>query len=182
MIPHGLETDLRSILSRPAVVVAVGNALRGDDGFGPAVARTFRDDLPWPVVEAESAPENFLEPILRHDPDTVLILDAAAFGGTPGELRLLRAKDAASGGISTHSGPPARLAHALQRGREREVWILAVQAETVRFGAPMSDPVRLAVNETGRLLSRISASRGHARRGQAVNYHRENLRPDPEWG
>ena len=147
-----MEHRLREILSRPAVIVAVGNALRGDDGFGPAVADALPKDYPVRVIRAGVAPENFLGTIERADPGAVLILDAGHFGGEAGALRLVPASEAQSAAVSTHAVSLALLAEAIQRDRPRAVWLLAVQSQQTSLGAGLSPPVAEAVKRAAEML------------------------------
>ena len=57
--------------------MGIGNRLAGDDGAGSAVAEALRGRTAACVIDAGIAPENHLEPIVRGEPDTILLVDAA---------------------------------------------------------------------------------------------------------
>ena len=47
------------------------------------------------------APENYLEKIVKTQPETVLFIDAINFNGDPGEVRIFNPEEIAAGGLST---------------------------------------------------------------------------------
>lgn len=88
------------------VIIGVGQALRGDDGVGSALARQLAGRLAADallILDAGHAPENFLGPVVRFQPDAVLFLDAARGGGAPGDIVWLRPAEADGRGGSTHA-------------------------------------------------------------------------------
>ncbi len=126
------------------VVVGVGNVLKGDDGVGPAVARALGERFPDRVFDAGSAPENYLGPLRRAEADLVLLVDAADFGGRPGDVRLLGQDDVDGAGIATHAAPLGMVMRALSEELGVETLLLAVQAGHTRLDEPMSDEVTAA--------------------------------------
>jgi len=91
-------------------IVGVGQALRGDDGVGPALAARLAAQLATRlaanallILDASHAPENFLGPVVRFRPDAVLFLDAARGGGAPGDIVWLLPAEADGRGGSTHA-------------------------------------------------------------------------------
>ena len=196
----GLESGLRAALAgRRVVVLGVGNPLRGDDGFGPAVIERLRADcgaVPGsgflvpssttrnqpldnargrePVerepgtrncpafLNAESAPENFAGKIRGEQPEVLLVLDAADFGGSSGELRLLVPGDLVAGGISSHSGSLTMLFDYLRAECGTQGSVLAVQAGAVRRGEGLSAPVDAAVERAAKLVGEalVEAAQG----------------------
>lgn len=72
------------------VVIGVGNELRGDDGFGVAVARRLRARaLPAGVVVRELGTRAFDLALALLEADVAIVVDAVERGGAPGTLRLL---------------------------------------------------------------------------------------------
>lgn len=73
------------------LVVGVGNILRGDDGFGPAVIRRLENEgLPEGVRAVELGIGGIgLVQELMEKYDVLIIVDAATRGGEPGTLYLL---------------------------------------------------------------------------------------------
>ena len=151
-----LLSQLRATCPLPLAVVGVGNSMRADDGFGPAVVAELppRDGLA--LFDAGMAPENWLGPIARAEPRCILVLDAADLGEAPGALRLLAADAVESVGVSTHGLP---LGFFLQMAEQRcgaPTFLLAVQPGCLEMGGEMTEPVRAAA----RLVVNALASLG----------------------
>jgi hydrogenase maturation protease len=68
------------------VVIGVGNAYRGDDGAGLAVVERLHGRVPdgVEVVEMEQEPTRLID--AWDGADSVVVIDAVASGGEPGEL------------------------------------------------------------------------------------------------
>ena len=141
--------------------MGVGHELRGDDAFGPMVARQLAANSPPTalVLDTGSAPENFTGVVRRHKPEVLLVLDAADFGGRVGELRLLKAEAVSTGGFFTHAASLRLLFDYLRAECGTEGVVLAVQAGTVEFSGPMSTPVAEAAGRAAALLTRALAER-----------------------
>ena len=151
-----IESALRAELTgRRVVVLGVGNAMRGDDGFGPAVAARLAGAVAAPVLDGGSAPENLAGVLRRAAPEVLLVLDAADFGGAPGELRLLAANELAAGGPSTHAASLAMLFDYLRAGCGAAGRVLAVQAGSVAMNEGLSAPVAQAAARAVDLLRNL---------------------------
>lgn len=145
--------DELAALDRPIVVLCVGNALRGDDAFGPTVAAKLAHYER--LIEGGTAPENELPRIAKMAPRTVLIVDAVHFGGEPGELRLIAPDHLRSDDLSTHAASIETAAAFLRDACGARTAVLAAQPVSVQFGAVMSAPMRDAVRRVIPLLRSI---------------------------
>jgi len=132
---------LRPILAGPAVLVGVGRAEQGDDGFGPAVVASLRGRTSLPLIDAGAVPENFLVPIASLKPRKVLFLDAADYGAEPGALALLEMDDVGSPG--THKPSLRLVKEFLEQQASARSYLLAVQP-CKGGGAGLSGAVRAA--------------------------------------
>lgn len=139
------------------LILGYGNALRGDDAAGPALAARVAARA-WPGVTARAVPQ--LTPELAADLaecDGVVFLDARAGGGTV-ELTALRPEpeDRPAG----HGSSPASLL-ALARtvyGTAPRAWWLTLPAVDFRLGAELSPTTRRALEEAeGRLRALLTA-------------------------
>lgn len=145
---------LCALLTPRCVLLGVGNRLRGDDGFGPAVVARLRGRTRVPLYDGGVAPENYVERVARHAPESVLLIDAADLGAPPGTLRLCRPAELAAGGISTHTGGLALLAQYWETACGARCAVLAAQPLRV-VATPalrLSRPVRAAVGRASRAL------------------------------
>ncbi len=89
------------------LLITIGNPLRADDGLGPFVGENVRFKSPdCRVINACTTPENIAQTAIDLKPDKIILLDAAYFGGRPGELRIIPLEliDKQTV-ISTHSFP-----------------------------------------------------------------------------
>ncbi len=133
--------------------MGVGNRQRGDDGAGPRLIDSRRKGTRGVWIDAGMAPENFLEPIARSNPDTVLILDAVAFGGFPGECRLMDASAMEMVVLSTHAGSLGMLSQYLAARCGARVQVLAIQPDQIDAGEELSHPVGKSVLQLSSMLS-----------------------------
>lgn len=134
--------QLRECLQGKVVIAGVGNSLRGDDGLGPYLIQQLRRKVPAPLFDCGSAPENFLGPIRRQHPDTILVLDAADFSADPGEVRVFDSNTWRGGGLSTHNFSLDLFADLLVESTSARVYLLAVQPKQIGFGQAMSTEVK----------------------------------------
>ena len=129
-------------------VLGFGNRLWRDDGAGSVVAERLAAAQPGAAVfDGGMVPENYLEKVANTHPATVLLVDAADFGGAPGEVRSFRGDELAQAGFSTHAGSPRMLATYLEARCGAEVTMLAIQPVDVRAGDVLSPQVETAVRE-----------------------------------
>ncbi len=130
-------------------VVGIGHELRGDDAAGVIVARGLTPILAsrdgFLVVDAGPAPENFTGHLRRFKPDLVLLVDAAQMQETPGTIRWLDWRETSGVSASTHTLPPYVLSEYLVSELGCQVALLGIQALDTSLGAPLSTPVKQAV-------------------------------------
>jgi len=151
-----LAAALRASLSPPLAVVGVGNALRGDDAFGPTVVAELERE-PCPALrlfDVQAVPESFLVPIVSSGASAVLFVDAADLGAVPGRVALIPAERLAEVDISTHAISLSLVAEALralargQRGCDLPCALLGAQPADLtaadRLSPAMTAAVRLA--------------------------------------
>jgi hydrogenase 3 maturation protease len=132
---------------RSAVVIGVGNALRGDDAVGPLVIERLGEVAGARLFDAGPAPENFLEPIAGLEPERILFVDACDFRAAPGEFRVFEMPDIerlSAGLVSTHTLPLTMTAQLFAAAGAR-VSLLGVQPQSLGFGAPLSAPVEASL-------------------------------------
>ncbi|MHC4915188.1 MAG: hydrogenase maturation protease [Planctomycetota bacterium] len=153
-----LIEEIRAALEgRRAVLLGVGTRMRADDGFGPMVIDLLGGRAACALMDCGSAPENFAGKVKGLQPQVVLVLDAAHFGGDPGELRLVAGGAAGGGGLSTHAAGLNMLFDYLRRECGAEGWLLACQPAGVELGGEMSPAVRAAAARAADLLAEALA-------------------------
>ncbi|NNG15709.1 MAG: hydrogenase maturation protease [Gemmatimonadales bacterium] len=146
-------------------ILACGNVLFGDDGFGPAVARSCIRDCTIPadvcVYDAGTSVRNILFDILLSEerPSHIVIIDAMDVGREPGELFSLDL-DAMPGkktdDFSMHQIPTSNLLRELRDLCGVTITILACQVAHIPTGVSpgLSRPVSEAVPRAVELLAR----------------------------
>ena len=129
-------------LTGRVVIVGVGNRMKGDDGFGPAMIDLLQDRVKVPLFDCGTIPENFLGPIRREHPQTVLVLDAADLSERPGHIDVIEPSRWRGGGFSSHSMSLKLFADLISQDTGASVYLVAVQPQKLGFGEQMSPEVR----------------------------------------
>ena len=159
-----MSGELAGLSGKKLAVVCVGNTLRGDDGFGPAVAERLQASavrlhspqaVKSPIFDAGSVPENVLPKVAKLKPEVVLFVDAAEFGAEPGTLRLVSPDELAQGDFSTHAAPLGVAAEYLHEACGAKSMLLVAQPKQIKLGSAMSDEMTKAVEEAAELLLTI---------------------------
>ena len=123
--------------------------------FGPLVARQIAGKVGAEVIDAENVPENYLGKIAKLDPDVVLLIDSAHFGGEAGEIRLLDPQELEESSFSTHSASLKLIEEYFQMECQSKVMLLGAQPKHVNFGQPPSEEMIGAVDRVSQLLMEI---------------------------
>lgn len=132
---EALRAELAGLVhGHHVVIMGVGNELRGDDGFGVILAERLEGRVPQRVFVTFDLPEDYAVKVADLRPDLVLVLDAADFGGEPGEARLIRAQDIPPTPGVTHRPSLEMLARFLELDAEAQTWVLGVQPQMDRVG------------------------------------------------
>ncbi len=136
---------------RNALVVAVGNPYRSDDGIGPRVAKWLRITAPsWvTVVEHDGEPAGLLD--TWDGADVAVVIDAArSEPATPGRIHRVDVdamSDLRPPVVNTHAAGPAEavaLGHALGRLPPRLV-LYGVEGQSFLPGVGLSPEVEASI-------------------------------------
>jgi len=142
------------------VVIGVGNAFRGDDAVGLAVAERVRGAVPSDVVvlECEQEPTRLVD--AWEGADVAVVVDACAGDDAPGTVHRF---DAGDGPLparvfrsSTHAfgvGDAVELSRALGRLPARLV-VYGIGGASFVAGAGLSDPVESALDGVVEAIAR----------------------------
>lgn len=143
------------ILRGKTVIVGIGNPLRGDDGFGPALVEQLQGTVGWICIDAGSAPENFAGRIVKEEPDTILLVDVAHLNLQPGQYRILQPAEITKCGLTTHDMSSRMLIEFLENETKANIFLLGVQPEHVSLGEAMSDRLTETLNEVALLIEEV---------------------------
>lgn len=124
------------------LLLGVGNRSRGDDGVGSYLIKRLQKKVKVPLLDAGDVPENCINQIESSGATMVLIVDAADFNATPGDIALIEFADLRKIGVSTHSANLDLLFKVIPRNRRPETLLVAIQPGSTSTGKGLSEAVR----------------------------------------
>ena len=150
-----MEDIFNGILKGRVAIIGIGNILRGDDGLGPQLIRMLKDrsleNGQFLLLDTGEVPENYLERIVACQPDTIILVDALDFGGSPGSIKLIQPEEIESSGLTTHNASLGLSVSYLKSRIDCNVVLLGIQPLNLEMGSELSEPIKQA-------LSRIEES------------------------
>jgi len=157
-----MENIFLPILQGKVVIVGIGNLLRGDDGFGPALIERLQRKVGFICFDAGSAPENYVGRIVKEEPDTILLVDVADLNLKPGQFRILQPTEILQCGFTTHDMSSRMLIEFLEKQTRANIFMLGVQPQHVSLGEAMSkcvtetlDEIEMLIQEAGSCMRPI---------------------------
>jgi len=143
--------------ARRVVVAGVGSSLRKDDFVGVKIVRGLRNKVSSSVylIECETVPESFIEPIIEFKPTHVLIIDAALLGLKPGAFNLVEPEQLVGPVVSTHFLPLQIFCDYLAKTTGANIALLAIQPKETSFGEGLTTELRKTAKRLANVLSRI---------------------------
>ena len=147
-----MNKAFEKIFKGKVVIVGIGNTLRGDDGFGPALIKRLEGKVKACCIDAGSAPENFTGKIVKEKPDTILMVDALHLGLAPGAWEILKKDEIAKSGLSTHDISPNMFIEYLESRTCADIYMLGVQPKDISFGREMSAEIKNTLEEIAGLI------------------------------
>ncbi|OGO20028.1 MAG: hypothetical protein A2Z14_18735 [Chloroflexi bacterium RBG_16_48_8] len=153
-------------LNMKTIVLGLGNPLRHDDGIGATVVEALRQSpsLPENLTIIDAGTSDLQALLLMQGYQRAFLIDAADFGGTPGEWRCVSIRDISFiPEVLPHYGSfhNAGLRDAIALGEAleilpKEIFIYAVQPEDLQISIGLSESNSAAVQEiTKDLLERL---------------------------
>ena len=150
-----VRESLIRIAARRLCIVGVGNRMRGDDGAGPALIDLVRGKVNAACFDAGTAPENFLEKIVKTGADTVLVIDCMEFSAAPGSIRVFDPADLSGGGLSTHALSLQMMCDYLSERSDITVHLVGIQPKRVKLGEELSNAADNAVRCLADILAEM---------------------------
>ena len=141
------------------VVIGFGNLLMGDDAVGIHIIRHLAEmDLPEDVELVDGAVASFEALSDARDADEIIIADAIAGGGQPGDVYQISPDDlgevAASGSFSLHQFSLTEALHLTkQLGPMPPIVIYGVEPGAVELTLELSAPVAAAAKRAALLIA-----------------------------
>lgn len=157
--------DIRSNLlqwfsgAKRVVLVGVGNPLRMDDGVGVQVINLLKGKTSKHVslINSETVPEDFIEPILEFKPTHILIIDAALMETKSGSVKLYENWTEANVPISTHTLPIQIFCGYLFEATKAKIAMLLIQPENTDFGEGLTPLLEKTAKALTNVLLKIPA-------------------------
>lgn len=143
---------LKQILKQKPVIVGIGNVMKGDDAFGPALIARLSGKIGATLIDAGSAPENYIGTIAKGKSDTVLLLDCAHLDLLPGQYAILEESEIVRSGFTTHDISPALFMEHLKMRTKAKIYMLGVEPRNISFGESMSKEATKALQEIEKLI------------------------------
>ena len=140
------------------MLLGIGNILNGDDGIGIYIAQTLNKYLKNVrkekkrakiedtrrniiVVDCGTTPENYTSIIRKHRPDTLVLVDAADMGLSPGSYRIIPPEKIEAMHFSTHNIPLSIFISYVNQFCG-EVVLIGIQPDRMDTGTALSSVVQ----------------------------------------
>jgi hydrogenase 3 maturation protease len=132
------------------VFVGLGNEVRGDDLAGLVFIDALKTKTVFnksKFITAGKNPENYLQEILISSPEVVAFIDAADWGGEPGDISFLDPDSIANGDFSTHAYSIKLIEEFLLLNRRIDIVYIGIQTKSTTFRKGMSLQVYHSIKE-----------------------------------
>ncbi|MCL0087118.1 hydrogenase maturation protease [Thermodesulfovibrionales bacterium] len=145
MAPLDLLSKVISKTER-VLIVGLGNILREDDGVGIYVVNGLeKRGLQNFVIDAGTAPQNYIHRIRRSSLEVIILIDAVDFRGRPGEIIFedIYKIDEIAPSTTTHKFPIKTFAQ-LIRGLvgDIEIYLLGIQPRRIGYDFNLSEDIK----------------------------------------
>jgi len=155
-----IKVDLKNWLlnAQKVVIAGIGNPLRKDDFVGVEIVRNLQNKVSQSVylIECETVPESFIEPITEFKPTHILIIDAALLNLKPGFSKLVEPRQMVEqAAISTHALPLRIFCEYLAKTTGAKLALLLVQPKDAGFGEGLTTELRKTAVKLTNFLSKI---------------------------
>jgi hydrogenase 3 maturation protease len=152
------EQKLKAWLSgaKKVAVVGVGNTMRRDDAVGVEIVKLMRRRVSPNVllIEAETMPENYIDPIVDFHPSHVLILDSGLIGEKPGSTKLLAPIENMAA-VSSHMLPLQVFCAYLEKAISVKIQMLILHPKDTEMSEGLTRELTNAAKKTADFLVKI---------------------------
>jgi len=155
-----IEESLKNWFSgaRRVVIAGIGNPFRRDDFVGVEIVRNLQKRVSRSVylIEGETVPESYIDPITKFNPTHILLIDAGLLNLNPGSSRLVNPSELAKYvAISTHLLPLRIFCDYLAETTDAKISLLVVQPEDTSFGEGLTPKLRETATSLTNLLLKV---------------------------
>jgi len=140
------------------VIAGIGNPIRMDDFVGVKIVQDLEGKVSEKVflLECETVPESFIQPIVEFAPTHVLLIDAAIIGLAPGTARLIdpeRIVDFPA--VSTHVLPLRIFCEYIAKETRAKIALLLIEPKSTEFGEGLTPQVSASAQNIVRILLEV---------------------------
>jgi hydrogenase maturation protease len=150
------KAQLAQRLVEPVAIVGIGNPDSGDDGVGPEVVRLLKGRTRAALFDCGGVPENFIGPIARARPKTVVLVDAVPIPSgapAPGTVALYALSSLREATFHTHAASPALFLDVLVERTRAECFMIGIQPKAVALGVAMSGEAAAAARDVADVIA-----------------------------
>ena len=145
---NNLLVGIEKYLKEKTAIVGIGNILKGDDQLGPALISRLQGKTKAHLFDCGEVPENYIQPIIKSRPKTIIIVDASDWAGAVGELRLIDKQEIQDISFSTHNASLRLFFDYLKKELPLvNIFIIGVQIGKKELMQPLSPEVETTLNE-----------------------------------
>ena len=140
------------------VIAGIGNPIRRDDFVGVKIIQDLEGKVSDKIqlIECETVPESFLEPMIEFNPTHVLLIDAAILGSEPGDISLIDPESVAEvPAVTTHMLPLRIFCEYITKMTGAKIALLLVEPEDTDFGEGLTKKVQAAAEKIAKTLLEI---------------------------
>ncbi len=158
---NDFREHLRGCLMGRICLMGLGNTDYADDGFGVRLGEELLSAGMADVVIAGTTPDRSIGRAAEQGFDHIVFLDAVEFGGAPGSVILLNAREISARypQISTHKISLGVLAKWVEANGRTKVWLLGVQPESMKAGQQLTPTVQATLEVLRELLLDLTIGR-----------------------
>lgn len=140
---ENLFLSIEKLLKGKCAIVGIGSEIKGDDGVGSILISRLKGKTSAKLFDCAEVPENYIQPIIKVRPDSILIVDACDWAGSPGELKLVKNEELEQFGFSTHNASLALFCGYLKQELPNlSIIILGIQIKGTGLMQPLSCEVK----------------------------------------
>ena len=140
------------------VVAGIGNPIRTDDFVGVKIVQDLEGKVSEKIhlLECETVPESFLEPIIEFNPTHVLLIDAAFLGLKPGAARLIDPERIADfPAVTTHMLPLRIFCEYITKMTGAKIALLLIEPKNAEFGEGLTPEDQAAAEKIVAILLKL---------------------------
>ena len=147
--------QLSQLRCSKTLIIGIGNTLKGDDGAGPLVCEQLAGKVCAEVIDTGTVPENYIQPIIKKEPENLLVIDAIEFRASAGTIEIFKKQQLDSFVISTHTLSPRLFVDMVCQSIKVDVYVIGIQPAQVKFGQSVSPKVSQAIQQLSHTLMEI---------------------------